>query len=369
MSFHRFFSECKLIHAGGEAFVYKANYKNKQTVALKVYKENIQFNESFYAAIKKNKHLNVAPIIDYGFSNGQFWTCSDYINGVTSSSVSPMLVPIALHLMRGVVSGLLFLEQLGYSHGDLSPDNLMLSPSGNAVLIDGGIVGVGHICYAAPERFEKSQATSKTDLFSLGILLYYWLTGSLPFKYENYDRLAEELLHFDSKSISLLLHAQGNFSVEEIVALEPLWHGLLRVNPEERFSDFDELEERLELALLKMGKAGLVLEPNYKKWLESISKKAQEQELLIDAMAVKQTLPVKRSFKRPIILMSLLFLLLAAFFLFWQQKSPSSVLETGAEMLERSRSREVPAESEPPPKEVIIENAPRPIDFLDKELP
>ena len=224
-------------------------------------------------ALKKNKHANVASIFDYGFYSDRFWSCSEYIEGIASSAVAPFSVPIALHLLKGIVSGLSFLENHHLSHGDLSPDNILITKEGSPVLIDGGIQGVGHLGYAAPERFENAESTVKSDLFSLGILLYFWLTNSLPYEKEEYDSIVEEILHIESSKISVLLHLKISFSIEEIGALDPIWKGLLQLNSEDRFSSFEELEEHLEIALLKLSKQAICLEKSYKNWLLFLDEK------------------------------------------------------------------------------------------------
>jgi hypothetical protein len=53
----------------------------------------------------------------------------------------------------------------------------------------------------------------------------------------------EEILHIESSKISTLLHLQNFLTIEEIAALDPIWRGLIQVNPEDRFSSFEELEE------------------------------------------------------------------------------------------------------------------------------
>lgn len=373
------FSDCQLMHDGGEAFVYRAKYKKKETVALKVYKEGLRFNQDFYVTLKKNKHPNTALILDYGFCSGCFWTCSEYIQGIRSSSVAPFSVSTALHLLRGVVSGLSFLENVGFSHGDLAPDNILITKEGRAVIIDGGIQGVGHLYYASPERFEKAEPTIKSDLFSLGILLYYWLTATVPYEHRNYDSLVEEILHIESSKISTLLHLQNFLTIEEIAALDPIWRGLIQVNPEDRFSSFEELEEHLEIALLHLGKQAVFLEKPYKKWLLFLQNKIIEQESDLDQKKVEYPKGISKMaiiksssitsiwpiFLKGFLLLCFFFFIF--FFFFNHEKESQNVLETGEQMLERVRSKEILLESKPDMKGVAIENAPRPIDVLNKD--
>lgn len=363
------FSNCQLMHSGGEALVYRAKYKKNETVALKVYKEGFHLNEIFYSQLKKNKHPNMASILNFGFNNGCFWVCSEYIQGISSSLASPFSVPIALHMLRGVVSGLSFLQKNGFSHGDLAPDNILITKEGRAVLIDGGILGPGHLCYMAPERFESAKPTPQSDLFSLGILLYFWLTGKLPFEHNDYDSLVEEILHLKKQKLSVLLHLQNTFSLEEIAALDLIWNGLIQINPEDRFSDLDELDEHLEMALLNLGKQAVFLEKNYQKWLTSLGEKIAEQEFFLDQKPVLYPkINQSRIWFKPWVLV--IFMMILFFFfilLFNQEKENASVLETGKQMLERARSQEIPLESKSESKGVEIDNVPRPIDIINKD--
>lgn len=369
------FSNCQLMHAGGEAFVYRARYKKRETVALKIYKEGLHFNPDFYLALKKNKHANVASIFDYGFYSDRFWSCSEYIEGIASSAVAPFSVPIALHLLKRIVSGLSFLENHHLSHGDLSPDNILITKEGSPVLIDGGIQGVGHLGYAAPERFENAESTVKSDLFSLGILLYFWLTNSLPYEKEEYDSIVEEILHIESSKISVLLHLKNSFSIEEIGALDPIWKGLLQLNSEDRFSSFEELEEHLEIALLKLSKQAICLEKSYKNWLLFLDEKIVEQEVALDQKEVESLNGfsshsiVKKPFLRVWIFSFILFLLfiISLLFIFGEERKSQNVLESGEQMLERVRSREIPLEPKSKNKGITIENVLRPIDILNKD--
>ena len=131
------------------------------------------------------------------------------------------------------------------------------------VLIDCGIVGPGALAYAAPERFQGKIADEKSDLFSLGLLLYRWIAGEDLITADGYEQFAEQMASVQDLNISEKLYATGAFETPEgaqqLSALEPLWSGLFCADISERVEDFDELDEILEIALDKVSHGEVAL--------------------------------------------------------------------------------------------------------------
>ena len=155
-------------------------------------------------------------------------------------------VAVALQLLRDLVQTLVLLDKEGIHHGDINPANVILCNSGThlqAVLIDCGIVGPGALGYAAPERFQGQPASAKSDLYSLGMLLFRWVAGQNLLDSQDYNEFASQAFAIDTMDVSSRLYEIDCCSAEELSALSALWKVLLRSDPETRVEDFDELEE------------------------------------------------------------------------------------------------------------------------------
>ena len=111
------------------------------------------------------------------------------------------------------------------------------------VLIDCGIVGPGTLAYAAPERFQGKSPDEKSDIFSLGLLLYRWISGEDLVQADGYEHFAEQMANVQNANVTEKLYATGAFGSSEgaleLSALEPLWAGLLRSDASERIEGLD----------------------------------------------------------------------------------------------------------------------------------
>jgi serine/threonine protein kinase len=148
-------------------------------------------------------------------------------------------------------------------------------------LIDCGIVGPGALAYAAPERFQGKIADEKSDLFSLGLLLYRWIAGEDLITADGYEQFAEQMASVQDLNISEKLYATGAFETPEgaqqLSALEPLWSGLLCAEVSDRVEDFDELDEILEIALDKVSHGEVALAGCVTQYIQSINRPESEK--------------------------------------------------------------------------------------------
>lgn len=152
-------------------------------------------------------HPNIVDVIDFGQLEGRYYIAMEYVPGVTlrfalkRAHARGELFPIAatLHLLRDVCEALDHLHELedgegpmGLVHRDLSPDNIVVSTGGTAKLIDFGAaratarmppprVFVGKFRYAAPERIHLTTEDPRSDVYSMGVILYECLTGTRAF--------------------------------------------------------------------------------------------------------------------------------------------------------------------------------------------
>ena len=261
-----------LLHRGGEASIYLLNVGGAPYV-LKWYNDGFSFDESVVERACKVREPGLYRIEEWGNRDGTPYLIYDYIDGESSETLGRMPVAVALVLLRQVASALAALRKQGVSHGDLSPANVIFAVDGDGggnaglglrtVLIDCGIVGPGALAYAAPERFQGKIADEKSDLFSLGLLLYRWIAGEDLITADGYEQFAEQMANVQDLNISEKLYATGAFDspegAQQLSALEPLWSGLLCADISDRVEDFDELDEILEIALDKVSHGEIAL--------------------------------------------------------------------------------------------------------------
>jgi serine/threonine protein kinase len=278
-----------LIHQGGEASIYLLNVGGAPYV-LKWYNDGFSFDESVVERSHKVREPGLYRIEEWGNRDGTPYLIYDYIDGESSETLGRMPVAVALVALRQVAQTLAALRKQGVSHGDLSPANVIFAVDrngGNAdlglrtVLIDCGIVGPGALAYAAPERFQGKIADEKSDLFSLGLLLYRWIAGEDLITADGYEQFAEQMAGVQDLNISEKLYATGAFETPEgaqqLSALEPLWSGLLCAEVSERVEDFDELDEILEIALDKVSHGEVALAGCVTQYIQSINRPESEK--------------------------------------------------------------------------------------------
>jgi serine/threonine protein kinase len=152
-------------------------------------------------------HPNIAHVFDFGQLEGRYFIAMEYVSGFTLRFANKRMIargerlPVVatLHVMIDLCEALQSVHDLsdregplGLLHRDLSPDNLIVSTSGSAKLIDFGAaratartpppsVFVGKYRYAAPERIRRTSEDRRSDVYSVGVILYECLTGARPF--------------------------------------------------------------------------------------------------------------------------------------------------------------------------------------------
>lgn len=278
-----------LLHQGGEASIYLLNVGGAPYV-LKWYNDGFSFDESVVERSHKVREPGLYRIEEWGNRDGTPYLIYDYIDGESSETLGRMPVAVALVALRQVAQTLAALRKQGVSHGDLSPANVIFAVDrigGNAdlglrtVLIDCGIVGPGALAYAAPERFQGKIADEKSDLFSLGLLLYRWIAGEDLITADGYEQFAEQMASVQDLNISEKLYATGAFETPEgaqqLSVLEPLWSGLLCADVSDRVEDFDELDEILEIALDKVSHGEVALAGCVTQYIQSINRPESEK--------------------------------------------------------------------------------------------
>lgn len=339
------------LHRGGEACIYKVQGESSKTYSFKWYNRGVSFDEGIIGKLQKQNVPGVYRILESGTVEGRSYIIYDFVEGVPSADLSPMPLALALHSLRKVVSALQALQGAGISHGDINPSNVFFDGAASPVLMDFGIVGPGVLHFSAPERFTGAVPSEKSDLFSLGALLYFWVSGETLLKGETFEEIRDGMSKLSSERIGLGLMDMAEsgkiaLSPEDLSVLDPLWKGLLQPSPESRLEDLEELDELLEIALEKLGGEGVHLARQQEQLCESISgiieKNGAKTLENVDLPFLKREKPSKtrkKGFYLALVLFILILVTLASFVVFGGKGS--SVDETGALLMQKTRDSQL----------------------------
>lgn len=202
----------ELIGVGGMANVYCANdIKLDRKVTFKVLKEEFiddefikKFNKEAMAAAKIS-HLNIANVYDVGNDENIHYIVMEYIDGYTLKDIIKIKAPFSNEEILGIsiqiANALNVAHNAGIVHRDIKPENILITKEGNAKVTDFGIARaitsntittdtMGSVHYFSPEQARGSFTDFKSDIYSLGIVMYEMATGKLPFDGEGVVQLA-----------------------------------------------------------------------------------------------------------------------------------------------------------------------------------
>ena len=192
---------------GGMGRVYRVEDKKiKKEIALKLIKPEIASDKKTIERFKNEltmardiRHKNVCGMFDLGEEKGQHYITMEYISGQDLKGLirqtGQLTVGKAVSIARQICDGLEEAHSLGIVHRDLKPNNIMIDRGGNAKIMDFGIaraikgksitgsgVMIGTPQYMSPEQVEGKDIDHRSDIYSLGILLYEMLTDRVPFE-------------------------------------------------------------------------------------------------------------------------------------------------------------------------------------------
>jgi len=194
---------------GGMGKVYKVfDTKIKEKIALKLVKPEIASDretiERFSNELKlarKIRHKNVCGMFDIGEAEGTHFITMEYVGGEDLKSIIRMTgmlgIGTVLSVGKQICDGLTEAHSQGVVHRDLKPTNIMIDKGGNVKIMDFGIarsmrergitgpsVLIGTPEYMSPEQAEAKEVDQRSDIYSLGIILYEMVTGRVPFEGE-----------------------------------------------------------------------------------------------------------------------------------------------------------------------------------------
>ncbi len=212
------------IGEGGMAVVYKAKDRLlNRFVAVKIlrpeYTRDAQFVDSFRRESQAAAGLespNIISIYDVGHEGNIHFIVMEYIDGMSLSDVikveAPMDYKAAISITKQIASALSVAHHHNIIHRDIKPHNIMMKSDGTAKLGDFGIAKavsdstltetskiIGSVHYFSPEQARGSYVDERSDIYSLGIILYEMLTGKVPFDGDNPVQVA--LMHINDEIV------------------------------------------------------------------------------------------------------------------------------------------------------------------------
>lgn len=205
----------KSIGEGGMANVYLAHDEIlDRDVAIKVLRGDLENNEKFIRRFQREaksvsdlSHPNIVEVYDVGEEDGQHYIVMEYIDGKTLKQLvqkrGALTVSEVIDIMAQITDGLSQAHDAYIIHRDIKPQNIMILDNGMIKITDFGIAMsmnatqltqtnsvMGSVHYLPPEQASGKGATTKSDIYSAGILMYELLAGSVPFKGDNAVEIA-----------------------------------------------------------------------------------------------------------------------------------------------------------------------------------
>lgn len=255
------------IGGGGMALVYKAHdVLLNRKVAVKVLRQQFVHDEEFIRRFRREgqsaaslSHPNVVSIYDVGQEDDIHYIVMEYVEGHNLNEIiierAPLQIEEAVHIAQQICEALDHAHTNHIIHRDIKPHNILIGNNGRVKVTDFGIARavtsttithtgsvVGSVHYFSPEHAKGVNTGEKSDLYSLGIVLYQMLTGKLPF--------------FGESPISIALkHLQDEFEEPRVVnshipqSVENIILKSMRKNPNERYDSAKAMMEDLETCL------------------------------------------------------------------------------------------------------------------------
>ncbi len=276
------FKVLELIGVGGMGKVYKVkDTELDEIIAVKLLLEELSSDEKMVNNFKREirlarkvKHRNICRVHDLQEAEGKKFISMEFVDGITLKNliIKNGSIPLedGLKILKQVCEGLKACHDAGIVHRDISSKNIMIDKSGTAMIMDFGIsrtsaitgsgtassiVGTPH--YMSPEQIEGKKVDGRSDIYSLGIVMYEMFTGSLPFT--GTTPIAVAMRHLKEKPVNpYRLNRTLPKRMCEII-LKCLEKDRTRryQNMEELLKDLSEVEEMISTEFLPLPKRRL----------------------------------------------------------------------------------------------------------------
>lgn len=257
----------RMIGEGGMANVYLA-YDTilDRNVAVKILRGDLSGDEKFVRRFQREaisasslSHPNIVEMYDVGEDDGKYFIVMEYVDGKTLKSLvkkrGALTLPEVMDIMKQLTSAIACAHDSYIIHRDIKPQNVMILEDGRVKITDFGIAMalnsheltqtnsvMGSVHYLPPEQANGTGSTIKSDIYSLGILMYELLTGKLPFKGENAVEIAIKQMKEPIPSVRNL-NPEIPQSVENIILKA------CAKNPKNRYENIGEMNDDVVHAL------------------------------------------------------------------------------------------------------------------------
>jgi serine/threonine protein kinase len=264
----------KALGRGGMAQVYKAYHPQlDRYMAIKILRSDLAEEDDFLArfrheahAVSGLRHANIVQVFDFDVQDDLYYMVMELLEGDTLRAllndyrVRNQRMPLTetVRILNDVLSGLSYAHNEGIIHRDIKPANIMLNKKGQAVLTDFGIAQIigstqhtasgalmGTLNYMAPEQGLKNQCDRRSDIYSLGIVLFEMLTGYTPFD-------ADTPLAILMKHLNDPLPLPSEIDPSLPPELEKIVLKALAKDPDDRFQSAEEMAEAIQHAAAQL---------------------------------------------------------------------------------------------------------------------
>ncbi len=257
----------KQLGFGGMSRVFLAyDPKLKRNIAIKVlspsYSSDKRITKRFVKEARtaaQLQHSNIISIYDVGKHKNQYYIAMEYLKESLKNRMKKGVLKndpeASLNIVKSIAEALLYAHRKGFIHRDIKPDNVMFRDDGTLILLDFGIVkairsesnltrtgmSVGTPKYMSPEQMRAKKVDERSDIYSLGIVLFEILTGTPPFKDDDLITLA-------------IKHAEGPVPQlpRKYEYIQPLLNKMIAKKPSERVRDCEGLIRLIDALLYRI---------------------------------------------------------------------------------------------------------------------
>lgn len=292
------------IGAGGMSDVYKAkDHILGRFVAIKVLKAEFSEDRSFVTKFRTEaqsaaglEHPNIVNIYDVGSEEGLHYIVMEYVEGITLKTYVEKKgklsfkesASIAIQVARGIEAA----HNKQITHRDIKPQNIMISTEGKVKVTDFGIARaassntissdvMGSVHYSSPEQARNGFVDGRSDIYSLGIVMYEMVTGRVPF--DGDTTVAVAIQHLQEEMVE-----PSRYAEDLPVSMEKIILKCTQKNPDRRYQTIGELLSDLRKSLASPDEDFVVIAPavdNGKTKVISGAELKQIRERGIDASA------------------------------------------------------------------------------------
>ena len=254
------------IGTGGMAEVFKGkDHKLNRYVAVKVLKEELRDNDGFVKKFKEEAqaaaglaHPNIVNVYDVGDENGIYYIVMELVEGITLKNYierkGRLTIKEATSIAIQVSAGLEVAHNNHIVHRDIKPQNIIISREGKVKVTDFGIAkattsqtttssAMGSVHYASPEQARGGYVDHRSDIYSLGIVMYEMVTGRVPFDGETAVTVAVK--HLQEQMVP-----PSKYCPEIPYSLEQIIKKCTEKSPDRRYQDIGDLMADLKQSLV-----------------------------------------------------------------------------------------------------------------------